>query len=185
MPLNLGFQQQMRWGWEFARRVEAWTWAPAFKPNAPSKWLRDQSAFGKYMTSAAADQALPNKMNCWEAVMFSGYLAGIYSKAEVVDSLRMRTGTQLTRLAAYMLDNPDTIVAKDAVIPATIPLGSLIMFGRESDHFAFSLGGDRVVHLDKSQQGNQTIGFLRDNGYRGGTFWPMFVKRPPAPADMA
>ena len=124
MPLNLGFQQQMRWGWEFARRVDAWTWAPAFKPNAPSKWLRDQSAF-------------------------------------------------------------DVTVAKDAPVPATIPLGSLIMFGRESDHFAYSLGGDRVVHLDKSQQGNQTIGYLRDNGYRGGTFWPMFVKRPPTPAEMA
>lgn len=76
------------------------------------------------------------------------------------------------------------LVEQQEDIPADIPLGSLLMFGLNSDHFAYSLGGDRLVHLDKFQQGNQTIAYLRDNGYAGGTFWPMFVKRPPAAADV-
>ncbi len=182
MPLALTFQQNMHWAWTFARLLPGWQWINgSFKPGSPARFLRMMPT-GKYFLDGGDP---PTRMNCWEAVLISGILAGIYSREEVIEALKMKTGTQNNRLMWYMYTVPDITVQKGAPVPKRIPLGSILMFGANGDHFAYSLGGELLLNLDKTQQGTKTVSWLRDNGYAGDTFWPLYVKRPPRlPADV-
>jgi hypothetical protein len=183
MPLDLSFQKKMFWAWTFARRLKTWEWINgSFKPGAPKHFQRMMDT-GRYFLDGGEP---PTRMNCWEAVLISGILAGIYTREGVVAALSMKKGTQNNRLMWYMYTNPELIVEMGAPVPGQIPLGSILMFGRNGEHFAYSLGGELLTNLDKSQKGTKTITWLRANGYQGETFWPLYVKRPPdLPADVS
>lgn len=185
MPRNLSEKERMDWYSAMYLSTQARQWVMgSYNPTAPFARLRNLTAMGRYMEDAAA-VITPVFCNCWEAVMLAAIEAQIYDKDEVKYALTPVPHVARSRLIQYMYTNPDRIVNYGGSDPINLPTSSIIMFGSDGSHFALSVGGETVLHVDRQQQGLTSLTAMRSTGYQGQTYYPMYVKRPPIiPGDM-
>jgi hypothetical protein len=146
--------------------------------------MKNGTEMGQYMEGADND-SLPTRCNCWEAIMLAAIDAGIYTKDDVKKLLTTVKKIARNQLIHYMQINPDKRVEYGSPDPTDLAPGLIVMFGKDGSHFALSVNGQMIVHLDRSEQGVASFSYLRQHGYKGQSFYPMFIKKPPiVPGDL-
>lgn len=141
--------------------------------------IEQEKPFGKWLTDPTT---LPSKMNCWEVVIYAGFKAQLVSiedikklivfeeiLAEEKDSLNQTLGsiglvkkmfedkTRTTRIAPGPT-SWDVEYIKNIKIPA----GYVVIFGGAGEHVALSLGGERIIELDRDS-GTDSGGYITES----------------------
>jgi hypothetical protein len=193
MPKMLSRVQRIAWMEEMELMVRSQSWFPGSYNSSAPTFLKNQVPMGKYLEGQSGPE-IPRQCNCWEAVMASSIKANIYTREQVKYVLSCgnpKTPAARTRLFAYMKESPDIKVDHEAVIPYTrIQVCSLLMFGVDGSHFALAGAYGAVLHLDRGDKGKTTLDEMRSGtgekgGYKGASYWPLYIKNPPnIPGDI-
>ncbi|HEX7330215.1 MAG TPA: hypothetical protein VF290_01870 [Pyrinomonadaceae bacterium] len=136
-------------------------WGPASYKTTPSAF-RAQQPFYLWLFE---NQGEPTKMNCWEAVLYSAFKAGVkdksyIKKAIVIEKANGEFTFGAIRFVRAILKAPTKQIKKkpseDMVqLPdEAIPRGHVVLFGEDGQHVALStgtlvMGEHGVLELDK------------------------------------
>lgn len=154
---------KIRWGsFAIAKLVVAQ------KKGKPVAKLETDKPFSQWL---ATNGDLPDKMNCWESVLFAGYKADLISFDDIPDLISSATisanemdekilhnSTGSVKFVKIILEHHETKrwLAGDKKFhlmnaegpPIVISAGQVIIFGKAGEHVALSLGGQSLIEVD-------------------------------------
>ncbi len=106
------------------------------------------------------DNEPPLEMNCWEVVLYSAWLAGLMTRADIVKWIDFEGQTSVA-LVRRLLQEPEQMIQPGEhglVLPTdlVIPAGFIVLFGDDGHHVALAAGaGQEVLELDHDTAGVQ------------------------------
>ncbi|MBC7500254.1 MAG: hypothetical protein H7315_07135 [Herminiimonas sp.] len=117
----------------------------------------------------------PDRMNCWESVLYGAFRAGLIDKAAARNMIGLvdhQTDAGSLKICSFIKNILDragqasTIVTNLAARSADhldmrcidIPAGHVVLFGEDGQHVALSLGANEVLELDSDSGGGDHQG---------------------------
>lgn len=186
----------------------AYSIAGRFKSPAPwqgRETLEQQKPFANWL---ADGRVFPYRMNCWEVVLYAAFRAELIEK----DSIRSLISTAViganenenvlhnttgsVKFIKMILENERTTqkvprssqyFTRAECAGFDIPSGYVIIFGSAGEHVALSLGGQRLIELDK-KSGKDGVGKIvestlsavleNNSAYSRQLSWGLFPEMP-------
>lgn len=95
---------------------------------------------------------IPNKMNCWESVLYAAYIIGLVDKKYIKNAITFQAKHTTYNFIEKIISTKTGEYRKDeeAKLPQNIPQGYVVIFGEKGEHVALSKGenleGSAVVY---------------------------------------
>ncbi len=123
-------------------------------------WVNDDAnnTFRQWVRSEAVQLTDNSSMNCWEAIFYSAYHAGLMTRDQILELY-----AELDRVGDYLVARIDESLAPKMPLFEVIESGGLqrgdiiLTTGWVGDHVAMSLGGNDVLSLWSRPNENLTL----------------------------
>lgn len=154
MPMQLNSEQKHLFveKMKFVTENVAYGWRTIGSPDIP---MNTRKPFYIWLNNEATD-LLP-AVNCMEAILVSGFLAGFWNKQYIKQAISPVIGhvdevnvAGITKLARYMR-------SRDEYTNQEIPIGMIVMMGEWGEHYFLSAGNGMAFERDKNDKGEVAI----------------------------
>lgn len=179
-----------------------WGGRSLFKRNGNSidqvrSRLEQKKPFGKWMKDSTT---LPSEMNCWEAVIYAGFIAQLVTIEDIkkmVATEVIHVGQEDPNVLNKALDSISFVkrILEDDLTTRIGPIskysqlldtekinaraGYVVIFGGAGEHVALSLGGQEIIELDRDS------GKMADGKLARSTFSDLYRRKPQYFTDLS
>ena len=114
------------------------TWGNPAMLNKKSTFHMEQEK--PYRQWLEGKDIMPDKMNCWESVLYAAYITGLVNKEYIKKAIRFQKGHTTHNFIEKVIFTREGKYKKGENLPQNIPYGYVVIFGEKGEHVALSKG---------------------------------------------